>query len=265
MPTWLLVVVAVIAPGVIIILWTLLIPPYATHPRIANSRHNRITAADTTQHPTRRKQWPMSQRLWDLNFSLLGLGVSIGAAIFITNVVKNTVGRPRPDLIDRCQPKAGSSNAEPFGLATTLVCTQTNLLKDGFKSFPSGHSSMSFSGLGYLSLFLAGRLHVLDHHGQVYKPILVVVPLLGAALIAISRTMDNRHHAGDVIVGSGLGMLVAWMAYRQYFPALASMRAGQAYALQQLDDESSGVMLGNRQNKATTSTRRNDEELENVV
>lgn len=33
------------------------------------------------------------------------------------------VGRPRPDLIDRCQPVAGASNGAVYGLATVAICT----------------------------------------------------------------------------------------------------------------------------------------------
>ena len=43
--------------------------------------------------------------------------------------------------------------------------------------------------------------------------------------------MDNRHHPFDVIVGSTLGMLLAWMAYRQYFPPIALAEGGRPYSL----------------------------------
>lgn len=47
------------------------------------------------------------------------------------------------DLIDRCQPTPGSHNAAVYGLVTSVICTQTDdhILKDGFRSFFSGHSS----------------------------------------------------------------------------------------------------------------------------
>lgn len=40
-------------------------------------------------------------------------------------------------------PKPGSKNADVYGLVTDAICTQTNhhILRDGFKSWPSGHSS----------------------------------------------------------------------------------------------------------------------------
>ena len=45
------------------------------------------------------------------------------------------VGRPRPDLIDRCRPPIGSTDHAIFGLSTVDICTNTNKvqLDDGFK------------------------------------------------------------------------------------------------------------------------------------
>lgn len=45
------------------------------------------------------------------------------------------VGRPRPDLIDRCRPPIGSTDHALFGLSTVDICTNTNRaqLDDGFK------------------------------------------------------------------------------------------------------------------------------------
>src|ERR1700709_57092 len=46
------------------------------------------------------------------------------------------------DLIARCQPAPGSEDPL-WGLSTVDICTQTvsYILEDGWKSFPSGHSS----------------------------------------------------------------------------------------------------------------------------
>jgi hypothetical protein len=46
-------------------------------------------------------------------------------------------------------------------------------------------------------------------------------PILGALLVAISRTRDYRHHWQDVTVGAILGTLCAYFAYRQYYPGLS--------------------------------------------
>lgn len=75
-------------------------------------------------------------------------------------------------------------------------------------------------------------MHLLDSRGEVWKSFIVLVPSLGAALIAGSRIMDARHHPFDVITGSMLGIFCAWTAYRQYFPTLSDFKAkGRAYPI----------------------------------
>lgn len=65
-----------------------------------------------------------------------------------------------------------------------------------------------------------------------WKAFIVMIPTLAAALIAISRIMDARHHPFDVISGSALGMTVAWLAYRQYFPPISEpWKKGRAYPI----------------------------------
>ncbi|KAJ3956806.1 hypothetical protein N0V92_006629 [Colletotrichum tropicale] len=129
----------------------------------------------------------------------LSLGISVIMTSFITDLIKNAVGRPRPDLLARCKPAAGT---KPDLLVTIDVCTEKahHLLHDGWRSFPSGHSSFSFAGLGFLSIFLAGQLHIFRHNSggrDLSRALICLVPLLGAALIAISRCEDYRHDVYD--------------------------------------------------------------------
>lgn len=91
---------------------------------------------------------------------------------------------------------------------------------DGFKSFFSGHSSFSFAGLGYLSLYVGGKIHLFDRRGHTAKAWLCICPLVAAALIAISRTMDYRHHATDVLIGGLVGFWTAAFSYHLYYPFL---------------------------------------------
>ncbi|KAK5452279.1 hypothetical protein LTS15_007345 [Exophiala xenobiotica] len=151
--------------------------------------------------------------------TILGLFISVFLTSLLTDIVKNAVGRPRPDLIARCKPKPGTPEHE---LVTISVCTETDhhTLHDGWRSFPSGHSSWAFSGLGYLALFLAGQLHIFRPHADLAKVLIVLAPLVGAALIAMSRLADYRHDVFDVTAGSVLGMSVAYFTYRRYYRSL---------------------------------------------
>ncbi|KAI9261469.1 phosphatidic acid phosphatase type 2/haloperoxidase [Phascolomyces articulosus] len=144
----------------------------------------------------------------DFHSGVLGLGLSLSMCLMLTTVIKITVGRPRPDFIDRCQPPEGAADP-PFGLSNYTICTSpldTHEMTDGFKSFPSGHSSFSFAGLVYLAMFIAGKMQMFDERGHTYKGFIFAFPFIGALLVAISRTQDYRHHWQDVFIGALLGI-----------------------------------------------------------
>ena len=99
-----------------------------------------------------------------------------------------------------------------------------------------------------MSLYLAGKLHVLDNRGEVWKTFVVLLPTLGASLIAISRIEDARHHPFDVITGSMLGTLTGFCAYRQYFPPLSEpWRKGRAYPIRSWGTEPVGPLDSERE------------------
>lgn len=85
-----------------------------------------------------------------VHVTILGFLVTLTLTSLLTDILKNVIGRPRPDFLSRCMPRKGTPGNE---LVAWTVCTQPNkgMLQDGWRSFPSGHSSFSFSGLGYLS------------------------------------------------------------------------------------------------------------------
>ncbi|KAJ7975773.1 lipid phosphate phosphatase 2-like [Quillaja saponaria] len=128
---------------------------------------------------------------------------------------KNAVGRPRPDFFWRCFPD-GKDFYDKLG---NVVCHgDKNVIKEGHKSFPSGHTSWSFAGLGFLSLYLSGKIKVFDRGGHVAKLCIVILPLLFASLVGISRVDDYWHHWQDVFAGGLLGLTVATFCYLQFFP-----------------------------------------------
>ncbi|KAL2814271.1 PAP2-domain-containing protein [Aspergillus granulosus] len=207
-------------PFVIIAIYTLFIDGLFSH----NKPIHQSTGKRRFTGPYRWKD-----RLWEFNCGVLGLLLSQAICFVITQALKNACGKPRPDIIDRCQPREGSMDASPYGLSTSSICTgDPHLLKDGFRSWPSA----SFAGLFYLSLWIGGKLHIMDNKGEVWKMFLVMLPCLGATLIAVSRIMDARHHPFDVITGSLLGVICASISYRQYFPSLSEpWKKGRAHPI----------------------------------
>ncbi|KAK5124985.1 hypothetical protein LTR85_001175 [Meristemomyces frigidus] len=153
--------------------------------------------------------------------TILGLAVTIILTSFITDVLKDAIGRPRPDLIARCKP---AMTAPMHELVTVDICTETDhhTLHDGWRSFPSGHSSFAFAGLGYFAMFLASQTHAIRPRASLAVVLICLTPLLAAALIAISRLEDYRHDVGDVVCGSLLGFAVALYNWRRYYPSLLS-------------------------------------------
>jgi len=153
---------------------------------------------------------------------VLGLLLSNSLALLLVQIFKVGVGRLRPDFLARCQPEL-TDYVEKLGtLSNFSICMQTDIkmIYDGQKSFFSGHAATAFASFGFLSLFLAGKLQVCDGRGHTYKLFIVLVPLLIASYISITRLHDHRHHTTDVLCGALVGSLFAFISYFQYFPSL---------------------------------------------
>ncbi|KAJ8758499.1 hypothetical protein K2173_000220 [Erythroxylum novogranatense] len=153
--------------------------------------------------------------VYDLHHSILGLAFAVLITAVITDSIKNAVGRPRPDFFWRCFPD-GKDLYDQLG---NVICHgKASDIKEGHKSFPSGHTSWSFAGLGFLSLYLAGKMKAFNRRGHVAKLCIVFLPLLAAALVGISRVDDYWHHWQDVFAGGLIGVVVATFCYIQFFP-----------------------------------------------
>jgi len=160
--------------------------------------------------------------------ALLVPSLAIPLTGVITNILKITVGRPRPDYFNRC-----------YGPGYMMITDATKpcsgdpvRVQDGRKSFPSGHSSLSFCALGFIAVFLASQLKafVTKGKGSSWRMLLTLIPLLAATLVGVSRTCDYHHHWQDVVVGSILGFSIMYFVYRQYFPPLTSPNCESPYA-----------------------------------
>ncbi|KAK3826727.1 MAG: phosphatidic acid phosphatase type 2/haloperoxidase [Linnemannia gamsii] len=161
---------------------------------------------------------------YDFHNGLLGLLLSVLLTTIFTQVIKVSVGKHRPDFLARCVPMMNGAPLiydRPLQLWTIDVCTQTDkhILKDGMRSFPSGHASTAFAGLVYLALWMGGKMHVFDRKGYSLKPVLLFMPILAAILIAVSRVQDYRHSATDVTWGAIIGIIFAVFSYLQYYPS----------------------------------------------
>lgn len=153
-----------------------------------------------------RRYW--HRKIWELNAGLMGLGLSYVLALLLTQMVKNLFGKPRPDLLSRCAPDLSRlSDFVVEGYATDIaatwsvvsvgICTNTDasVLNDGFRSFFSGHASSSFSGLLYLSLWLATKLNVTLPYVQ---------PFTAHDLAVAAARTEDRHDEEEGLALSNL-------------------------------------------------------------
>jgi diacylglycerol diphosphate phosphatase / phosphatidate phosphatase len=148
-----------------------------------------------------------------------------GLTNLLTNFIKLYVGYLRPIFYDVCEPND-----------TYEYCTSGE--DNGARvSFPSGHASAAFCGLGLFAFYLEQRfglstLHewrldaVSGHWWWVQtRParferifsILCYMPFLLAGFIAASRVVDNKHFPADVVGGSLLGAATAKVVHGIWF------------------------------------------------
>ncbi|WZN66796.1 type 2 phosphatidic acid phosphatase [Chloropicon roscoffensis] len=150
-----------------------------------------------------------------LHHALLGLFMSLGFTNALTCFLKLMIGRPRPDFMARCF-DGNVPDPVPWIRPGYPDCTgDPGVIAEGRRSFPSGHSSMSFSSMWYLSLFLVNFLDTFDEDGHPWKLFVASLPSCGAVFVAASRVSDYWHHPTDVLAGSILGIIVAYVSYKQ--------------------------------------------------
>jgi len=143
----------------------------------------------------------------EFHHALLAFVTSFLITLTITTALKMAGGRYRPDWLSTY----ASGN-----------------LNEGRYSFPSGHSSLSFAGMVFLSLYLTGKRKLLRRNDSTATEGLICMsPLVLAFFVAISRTMDYHHNFSDVIAGSLIGAGVTLFCYHLYFPSLMSKRSGE--------------------------------------
>jgi len=151
--------VSIVAPGVIIAVVALLLVPGPKYSRQL-SRKNLLAL-----------------KLWELEKGLAGLALSVACAFFITQALKNLFGKPRPNCIAACMPDLsrvaehtiggyGQSLDPRWTLVSATICTNpdTSVVNDAFRSFPSGHCTVAWAGMLYLTLFLCSKFAIAVPH-----------------------------------------------------------------------------------------------------
>ncbi|KAI1616322.1 PAP2 superfamily-domain-containing protein [Exophiala viscosa] len=263
------VIVCLVAPGIITAIISLLFIP------------------GPTVHRSTPRSLIWRRKIWEWNTAWMGLALSLASALLITEGLKITAGKPRPMMLAVCDPDTSPQSLARYqvgGLGSSLgsavpivvdwhICRNTDAsqLRNAFASWPSGHSSFSWAGMLYLSLFLCAKfaIHIPflpasassnsrryistfdeegahDDHDEdedpskrlrsassppqtpshpprneaaappVYLFVIAFVPIGVALFIATSRWFDYKHHGFDIISGSLIGIVTAWVGFRWY-------------------------------------------------
>jgi len=132
--------------------------------------------------------------------------------ILINDILKVLSSVPRPHFIETCEPDWSQINCTanggvvPFRRSLCLNPATSEVL-DSTKSWPSGHAQLITFSIVYIMVYIERRVGtelswLLKRWIQV---LLFIVPVFAAT----SRIQDQRHHTWDVVVGAGLGLLLA--------------------------------------------------------
>lgn len=154
--------------------------------------------------------------------SVLGYLEALTWTLAVSEVFKVGVGRLRPDFQDRAKRfhcgTLGERDGACAGFAGEPLSAEE--YRRGRKSFVSSHASLTFAVASYWNLVIGGRLV----WGQRATRDTMAVGVwmqgalwTGASLVSMSRIVDRRHHASDVVAGAGIGIGLAAAAYFRHF------------------------------------------------
>jgi len=163
---------------------------------------------------------------------------AIGISEFTTQILKMYVGRLRPNFYALCS----------FDVVALQCTADIGHQYEARQSFPSGHSSLSFCGMGVLMWFLLGywiricsnggnnsngsrddvsRGRSALNHSHAKKGVFVALsPLAYSTFVAISRIVDNWHFPSDVLAGTIIGFSCATISYHLWFHPVFSDKVG---------------------------------------
>lgn len=128
-----------------------------------------------------------------------------------TELAKTIVGEHRPHFFDTCMPDT-NMNCTNGTYVFHFTCTNPNAtlldIIDSSRSFPSGHSSISWFAALFWAYVVHSRLPT-KRSGTAFKILLLGVCVTFGLTCSLTRITDRRHHWWDVLTGTVLAFLGA--------------------------------------------------------
>jgi len=164
----------------------------------------------------------------------IGFIICLSLTSAITNTLKISFGEPRPSFFGICNYQGYRDalnsgnfteyyNLTRFGQYGDIKYCRANQsdIYDAFMSFPSGHSSLMFAGVTYVSLFFFMFRKYSDTH-YLLGVIVVGGYYVFATWVAFTRVMDYEHKTSDVFAGAFVGCVIAYMIYKYILDVLVA-------------------------------------------
>lgn len=198
-----------------------------------------ILAGHALQH-LRSASSPLKTLVVSYLWCLLGVFQAMAILFTAVNFLKLLTGRQRPNYLALCDldgyrgaVEAGGKTLQewwsqhPFGkLGDVSRCrgTVTNVA-DSLRSFPSGHSAISFASCVYTALYLRNVFGVPAGVSISVPALFSALPLAISSFVAVSRVVDRWHNTDDVAIGSAVGIVAGFLGWQHYLSLRASGHA----------------------------------------
>lgn len=151
---------------------------------------------------------------------------AIALSAFMTSFLKIRIAKLRPDFLARCDPTNIGELSNNVLLYDESICSAPLgqfILNDGYKSCPSGHSSMSMCGMLFLSIWLYLTYGKTCQRGLL--KLMCFIPLLLSFDVITSRIYDFRHGYFDVMFGTFVGIVCTLLSIINIELTIADMNA----------------------------------------
>lgn len=142
--------------------------------------------------------WAAKHDVHNAVLTVLQSGLTV---ILVTEVTKRYVGRHRPSYY-----------------AILTADKSEHALEDAHWSYPSGHASVSFCVMTFVTLYLLGKTRAFVKGPGQFPTVLGCLSFMFlAGYFAASRIVDYKHNASDVNAGAFIGVSISVVIYHLHF------------------------------------------------